>query len=123
MAFNTLRDARAFLLYNIGADKKEHFLRFVKEGERDANGNVVVDPGTGLPMTGVIDWVRTSRLFDTRFYAHEKADGGLFFIATAVRTLPEELLPDWATIPGFVRLFQPNNKMSIRDDLNALVEP
>jgi hypothetical protein len=123
MAFNALRDARIFLLYHIPADKKEHFLRFVTDGERDEQGNVIPDPDTGLPMTGVIDWVRAFRLFDTRFYTHERTDGGLYFMATAVRTLPEEALPDWATIPGFVRLFDPNNEMVIRDDLNALVEP
>jgi hypothetical protein len=123
MPFHAIRDARAFLLYHIPANRKDHFLRFVTEGEKDAQGNFVIDPDTRLPMTGVIDWARSFRLFDTRFYTRENADGSLFFIATAVRTLPEEVLPDWATIPGFVRLFGPNNEMRIRDDLNALVEP
>jgi len=117
-----MRDARFLLFYQIDENKKDHFLRFVTEGERDAEGNVLPDPDTGAPMTGVIDWIRSFRLFDTRFYTRENADGSLFFIATAVRTIPEPL-PDWRGIPGFERLFGPNNEIRIRDDLNALVEP
>ncbi len=122
MAFHDLRDTRLLLSYEIDGNEKEHFLKFVREGEKDENGNFKKDKN-GVEMTGVIAWARAFRLFDTRFYVGAKPNGNLLFVATADRTIPEEGQPDWAEIPGFLELFPSNNKMNIRDDLNNLVKP
>lgn len=122
MPDNDVTFATSLLSYQISAADKAHFLRFVEEGEIE-DGNFVVDPLTGLEMTGVIAWLRGEGLFNTKFYTVDRPDGSLLFIATEDPPPQGMALADWSRIPGFQRQFGPNNRMTLRDDLNALIAP
>src|SRR6185295_16436342 len=105
-----------FLLsYSIPQAKKAEFLEFVTEGKKKLDGSFEKD-ASGAEMTGVIAWLRSKGLHETKLYTVETADGGLMFISTA-----NDILPDWATIPGFKAKFGPNTRLEIRNDLNALI--
>jgi hypothetical protein len=119
MSNGEFRNAPFLLFYSVPAEKRQHFETFVREGHR-VNGVIQPDEN-GAQKTGVIDWLRSSHLFDTKFYSGEGPNGSLLFIATADRVIPEEEQHDWFEIPGFESEFGRNTKLFIRGELNDLV--
>src|SRR5262245_11349274 len=101
MSANRATDTRFLLSYDVPEHQKEQFMKFVKEGQKRADGTFEEDAETGAEMTGVIAWLRDNGLNDTKIYTVEKPGGALLFVATADRTIPANLeQPDWSDIPG-----------------------
>jgi hypothetical protein len=106
-----------FLLpYQISADQKDEFLKFVSQGSKNSDGEFEVD-SEGNKMTGVIDWLNQNGLKTTQIYTRDEPGGDLLFAATA-----DSILPDWAGIPGFADKFPHNRRMQLNANLNAQIK-
>src|SRR5947208_944060 len=105
MGDNNANDAPFLLTYDVKKHQRADFEKFVTDGKKTTDGTFEKDKH-GTEMTGVIAWLRVNGLKDTKIYTVEKPGGDFLFIATADRTIPAGVnLPDWATIPGFNKLF------------------
>src|SRR5438128_1498016 len=88
------------LSYLIPAAEKEHFVRFVKEGEKNADGSFK-KAQNGSKMTGVVAWLKANGHTEARFFSLPQPDDKLLFIVTANK----DALADWHKIPGFEETF------------------
>jgi hypothetical protein len=117
MPDNTANAPDDALSYRIPAGEKEHFLRFVKEGEKE-NGAFKKD-ANGTEMTGVVAWLKSNGHTEARFFSLDQPNGDVLFIVTANATPPV----DWNQIPGFEKNFGRNTRLKFEGDINAMIAP
>ena len=117
MANTDMTDA---LLYTIPKVKVNDFLKFVKEGEKRADGTFE-ETAQGDKVAGIIAWLKTrpgKHAIYTAVLPEDGSDtaGSLVFVTTT-----SDSEGDWSKIPRLNMNLPPNTRVKLNPELNALL--